>query len=406
MKKLVLKNGIKVIYKKIEGEITSFSIALNAGALEDDGAKKGLAHVVEHMVSKGTKNRTEQEINMQCDELFGFENAMTNYPYVIYYATCLSADLENAFELYSDILLNPTFPEKGFKEEINIIKEELKEWKDDINQYCEDELLFNSFKNRRIKDLIIGNEESLNSITLEDVRNFYNKYYCPENMVISVVSFVDFEFVIKHLEKYFGSFSRKFQGIEEEYYEDNKSSIFTKVKENIEGAKIQFLFPIHDLSNREVDILRLFNVEFGEGTSSILFDEVRTKNGLVYDISTRIDNSRGIKLFYISMACSKENVSKCIDLVNNKIEELKNCSGYFTKDKMLKLCRRLKFKRALALEQSIRLSMQLALYEIMYGNANKVFDEVKGLENIKEKEIVQVIIKVFQKPSIQILQPK
>ena len=85
---------------------------------------------------------------------------MTNYPYVVYYGTTLDEDFEKGFEIYSDILLNPTFPVEGFKEEIEVICAELKEWKDDSNQFCEDSMFYNGFDKRRIKNLIIGTEES------------------------------------------------------------------------------------------------------------------------------------------------------------------------------------------------------------------------------------------------------
>ena len=209
MKKYILENGIKLIYEYRPAGITSFCIGFNAGALEEGREfKLGTAHAVEHMVSKGTKNRTEKEINELCDEIFGFENAMTNFPYVIYYGTSLSQDFSRAIELYSDIILNPTFPEKGFREEMNIILEELKEWRDDIYQHCEDSLLYNAFSEKRIKNLIIGNEESVGSITIGELKKFYNRYYVPQNCVISVCSSLDFEDVLNNVEKYFGNWDK------------------------------------------------------------------------------------------------------------------------------------------------------------------------------------------------------
>ncbi len=131
MEKIIFKNGIKLLYKKAENNLTSFTIGFNAGANREENSELGIAHVVEHMLFKGTSSRTEYEINKLCDETFGFCNAMTNYPYVVYYGTTLDEDFEKGFEIYSDILLNPSFPLNGFKEEIEVICEELKEWKDD-----------------------------------------------------------------------------------------------------------------------------------------------------------------------------------------------------------------------------------------------------------------------------------
>ena len=75
MQKYVLENGIKLYYVKKEGRRSSFCIGFNAGALVEDNDKLGIAHAVEHMVFKGTKTRSENEINTMCDELFGFNKS-------------------------------------------------------------------------------------------------------------------------------------------------------------------------------------------------------------------------------------------------------------------------------------------------------------------------------------------
>jgi predicted Zn-dependent peptidase len=117
--------------------------------LEEEGFNLGTAHAVEHMVFKGTARRSERQINDEMDSYFGFNNAMTNYPYAIYYGTVSSEDFDKGFELFSDILMNPLFPFEGFDEEIRVILEELRDWKEDPTQRCEDILFSNCFSLRK-----------------------------------------------------------------------------------------------------------------------------------------------------------------------------------------------------------------------------------------------------------------
>lgn len=403
MKENILINGVKVIYEQRIGEITSFCIGFKAGASEEKEEKEyGIAHAVEHCIFKGTKNRTEKEINNLCDEIFGFNNAMTNFPYVVYYGTSLSKDFEAGFELYSDILINPTFMEEGFEEEKNIICEELKEWKDDKEQFCEDELFKNAFKNVRIKECIIGNHDNIKSFTLEDIREFYNKYYIPSNCVISVVSSLSEETVMGIIEKYMLAFKKSGKVNREYEYENNKSGIFYSKRE-IEGARIQYIFPIHSLSNKEIKALRIFNNIFGEGTSSFIYDEIRTKYGLAYEIYSKIKNEGGIKLYSINMGTSKENIAKSIEIIDNTINEAKQLKGYFTNLKIKSLEKNIKLKRALGLEMSIQLAMQLCVHHIMYGSALDVYYDLDF--DIDEKFIVKTVNKVLQNPSIQVVEP-
>ena len=209
MKSYILDNGIRLFYQQREGAITSFCIGFKAGALEEEDYHLGTAHVVEHMVFKGTTKRTEKEINSDIDRLFGFSNAMTNYPYVIYYGSVNSVDFDDAFELYTDILLNPTFSREGFQEEMKVIKEELRDWKEDLSQSCEDNLLANAFKKRRIKELIIGSEESLENISLEEVKSFYYEHYFPENCVITIVTSLEADYVYNEINNLFGTWRRE-----------------------------------------------------------------------------------------------------------------------------------------------------------------------------------------------------
>lgn len=423
MKSLVLKNGVKIVYENIVSDITSFSIAFNAGAIVEEDNELGLAHVVEHMVFKGTKTKTEEEINELCDEYFGFNNAMTNYPYVVYYGTCLSEDFNKAFSIYSDIVINPIFPEKGFKEEIDVICQELREWKDDVSQFCEDELFYNSFNNRRIKNLIIGTKESVQNFKREDVINFYNKHYKPENCVISVVSSLEFNDVLEKIQNVLNQWNPTNNSQVNKYvkeksligdlknkkeikiYENNILGTFVKLKKDIETAKIQYIFPIHTLTDHEIKALRVFNAYFGEGTSSLLYQKIRTEKGLAYDISSSIKNETGIKLFTIYVGTSKNQINETINLINNQIENIKKCKEVFTVDKINKLCKSIKLKRSLGLEQSIRLSLNLAVYGIMYGNSSTLYEQVVDLENVSESLIINTINKVLNSPSIQIIQP-
>ena len=410
MEKIIFGNGIKLLYKKAENNLTSFTIGFNAGANQEKSEQLGIAHVVEHMLFKGTTSRTEYEINKLCDETFGFCNAMTNYPYVVYYGTTLDEDFEKGFEIYSDILLNPSFEARGFKEEIEVISAELQEWKDDSYQFCEDSMLYNGFEKRRIKNLIIGTEERIHSITIKQIKDFYEKYYTASNCVVSVISSMSLKEVSEIVEKYIGNLSPKLSSENDHMerdteclYENNKPGTYFQYRDDLQGAKIQYCFSIHDLNLREINALKLFSLVFGEGTSSILYDEIRTKRGLVYDISSKIKNETGIKLFTITLGTSCENVKKTIGIINDEIEKVKELRDFFDKQCILKLCKSYKLRRMIAMEKSIQTSVNLCVYEIMYGDSSQIFSEFDEMLNIVDEEIMKVVNKVLVNATIQVL---
>ena len=311
MKDFIFDNGLKFIYKKSNSELSSICISLDAGAARD-GEMLGVAHVTEHMIYKGTETRSEKEINTELSSIFGFQNAMTNYPYVVFYGTLLSEDLKNGLELFSDILLAPVFTEEGFKEEMEVIKQELKEWDEDLEQYTEDKLYYNCMENRRIKYPIIGTEESLNNITIDDTIDFFNNYYCANNATITIISDLEFEEVREMVEEHFIDWRSEKLPETKDVITIPKSGVFIDNKEDINSAKVQIIFPIDKLNQWEIKALRIFNQYFGEGVNSILFDTLRTKNALVYDVLTRVANEEHIKVYKITYSTAHENVEKSI----------------------------------------------------------------------------------------------
>ncbi|QAA31621.1 M16 family metallopeptidase [Clostridium manihotivorum] len=402
MEKIVLDNGVRLLYEYRSADITSFCIGFEAGANMEQGFNLGTAHALEHMLFKGTSELTEDEINLRSDRLFGFNNAMTNFPYCIYYGTTANEDFVEAFSLYSDIIINPALSEVGFKEEMDVILQECKEWKEDFEQYCEDEILFNSYGRKRVKEIIIGTEESIRNITLAELKRFYNKYYVPKNCVISVVSNIPLKEIIDVVEARF----KEFKGTYTEVIFDNediKEGTYYKEIDGFEGAKLQYIFDISMLNHKEVEALRVFNTWFGEGVSSRLFDEVRTKNGLAYEVSSLIKNEKGIKLFSINCSTSKVNVEKTINIIDDLINTAaKNFEKLSEKD-MAFLIKRLKLKRSLELERSIVLANRLTIYEIMYGDGDLVNAELKFKYKLEVKDIIEVITKVLAKGSKQVL---
>jgi len=134
-----------------------------------------------------------------------------------------------------------------------------------------------------------------------------------------------------------------------------------------------------------------------------LFDEIRTKRGLVYDIGSFIKNETGIKLFTISLGTSYENVNKTIEIINNEIDKARKLKDYFDEKCILKLCKSYKLRRMIALEKSIQTSMSLCAYEIMYYDGFSIFSEFKQMRNITEDEIMNVVNKVLVHATIQVL---
>lgn len=395
----VFKNNVKLIYTKNNSKLTSICIGLEAGAMSEKN-KLGVAHATEHILYKGTKSKTEKQINKELQSVFGFNNAMTNYPYAIYYGTLLQEDFERGVSLLSDILINPKLCIDGFKEEMDVIKQELSEWDQDLEQFAEDKLFYNAFSGR-LKHPIIGTKESLESITIDDVKDFYSKNYYPQNTVISVVSGLEPDYVIKIIDKYFSSWSGekheklkdKTEVLSEGYYIDKKADINT--------AKIIMAFSINGLTDIELYSFRLFNEFFGEGVDSVLFDILRTKTGLVYDVRTEIAIEKNIELYKIIFAASAKKADIAIKYVKDEFDQIERYLEVLDNKKIETLKKSLRIKHYIAKEKTISIAKDITTFNIMFGNTQYYDDIEKNNYKINGELILKTAKKVLKSSVIE-----
>ncbi|MDO4534296.1 MAG: pitrilysin family protein [Clostridium perfringens] len=407
MKKEILKNKIRFLYKYREGKHTSFSIALEAGANSEGKGEIGFAHALEHMIYKGTPSLSEEEINKKLDELFGTNNAMTNFPYVIYYGTLSNEDFYEGFSLHGEMLSNSNILDSGFKEELNVIKQESKEWSEDLEQYVEDLMFYNGFRNERIGEIIIGKEKNIEKITIEDLRDFYKRLYRGENIVVSVVTSLDYDYVKNIVEEKLSrikpEIDRNIEGKRLNKHRLVNSNTFKDFAIGNNGCKIAYGFDISFLNLREITALKLFNLWFGEGVSSILYDSIRTKMGLAYEVYSSVKWEKGIGVFKIALNTDKNFYEKALSIVDKCIEKGNNLDELLSEEDLNKLIKRFKLKISLELEKSIVLANRMAIYEILYNDGNEVFNEVNMVYNYTVKEIKEIVNKVLRNPIIEVL---
>ena len=153
-------------------------------------------------------------------------------------------------------------------------------------------------------------------------------------------------------------------------------------------------------------LFRSFNEFFGEGMNSILFDTLRTKNGLVYDVITTISNEKHIGLYKIEFSTSKEKLDKSLTLVKEAFNNVEEYEKDLTKEKIEELYKSIKLKKLFKEEQSIRLANSMTTYAIMFKDTNIFVDMLEGIEKLTSKDIINAAKKVLKNPSIEIIMPR
>jgi zinc protease len=201
-----LKNGMKVIVKEDHRSPVAISMVwYGVGYSYEHGGITGISHVLEHMMFKGTKRYPAGEFSAIIADNGGEENAFTSYDYTAYYQYLAADRLEIAFKLESDRMRNLSLPEKEFKKEVEVVKEERRLRTDDNPT----SLTFEQFQaaawvNSPYHNPVIGWMADLDSLKVEDLRAWYRKWYAPNNATLVVVGDVKPAQVLKLAKQYFG----------------------------------------------------------------------------------------------------------------------------------------------------------------------------------------------------------
>lgn len=334
IKTKVLNSGIRLIVedkKNLEG--VSFRMFFNTGSVNETPEIFGISHLIEHMLFKGTQKRNAYQIAYDLEKIGAQVNAYTSKDSTCYYTYSTIDALETCVEVLSDMFFNSTFDEKELSREKKVVIEEMKMYKDqpsDVVDTLNYELFF---KDTTLAHDVIGNEKSVNSITREQILNYINSYYTPNNLIICFVGHVDFEKALYFTEKYIES-NFKIKRLPEfkpndKFFTPIKSQAKKSMKTN--QSHVIISYPIQNFYS-DTPYYSLLNSCLASGMSSRLFQIIREKLGLVYAIFCGINRHEIGGMFYIQFATSTKNVPLALSTIREELNKL--CREGFSKEEI------------------------------------------------------------------------
>lgn len=290
----ILKNGIKLLTEHVIGaQSTYVGVWVKAGSANETDAEWGISHFVEHMLFKGTDKRTARQISEEIDYVGGQANAFTTRDCTCYYSRTLPENMELSFDILSDIYHNPKMAKDDIELERGVIKEEIMMCEDCSEDLVQDRLLAAIYPNSPVGREIAGSLESVESMTREQMKDYMNRYYTPDNTIVSVSGKFSEEDALSLCEKYFGQRSTLFAG--HRIHTPNFTPVDLKWEKDIEQAHLCLEYPSVSLRESKLSfaLLALSNI-FGGSMSSRLFNSLREERGLcysVYSYSTQLETA-------------------------------------------------------------------------------------------------------------------
>lgn len=392
-----LSNGIRVVAEKIEYlKSISIGVWIGNGSRYENKSENGISHFIEHMLFKGTYNRSAVQIANEIDSVGGHIDAFTTREYTCFYTKTLDEHIPIALDVLSDMLFNPRFDEEDMSLERQVIKEEIRMYEDSPEELVYDLSSYAVWGDTPMGRTILGTYESLDKITPDIMRTFMNNHYTSANTIISVSGNFDDTF-FDLLEEYFGK--RKMKDIPPSLtdapYLSDRNIVRTK---DIEQVQLVATFKGIDVMDDSVYSLLVFNNIFGSGMSSRLFQNIREKRGLVYSISAGHSAYINTGVFDISAGMSPDSLSEVAELISKEIRTVKR--DKLSADEVAKSKEQLKGNYILSSE-STGARMQGAGRSMLLGKPILTQEEaIKRIEAVSCGSVADIIDRVLDESTL------
>jgi processing peptidase subunit beta len=206
----MLDNGIRVATEDTGAPTATVGVWIDAGSRYETEENNGVAHFLEHMAFKGTNKRTQQQLELEIENMGAHLNAYTSREQTVYYAKCLSKDVGHALEILSDILTNSKFEESQIERERGVILREMQEVEQNLQEVVFDHLHATAYQGTPLGRTILGPTENIKKIGQSDLVQYIESHYKGPRFVIAGAGGVPHDQMVKFANEHFGKISTKY----------------------------------------------------------------------------------------------------------------------------------------------------------------------------------------------------
>ena len=402
-----LDNGQTAIIQEVHNNpIVTIDTWIKTGSIDEDDSNSGVAHFLEHLFFKGTKNHAPGEFDKILETKGAITNAATSKDFTHYYVTIPSKDFDLAMELHADMLTNPMIPRNEMEKERKVVLEEIN--KDSTSPQKKlyesiDKMLYTAHPYKR---RVIGRSDVIETITREKVLEFFNAHYSPSNMVTLVVGDVDTNYALNKIKEVFNGNSKK---AESNIYPKEKQ--LTEQKKQVEYTDIQTGYlligfrgtSITDKDSYAMDVLSTI---LGEGRSSVLNQVLKEKKRLAFSVDAGNMTYRDDGIFYISANFEPDKCKSVQDVIFDEITKIQDKG---VTEEQLNLAKNIIERTTYYSRESVsNISNEIGYTVALTGDIKFYDNYLQNIKNVSADEVKRVANKYLGKnrSAISILLPE
>ncbi|MHB8146454.1 MAG: M16 family metallopeptidase [Vulcanimicrobiaceae bacterium] len=313
-RKTTLPSGLRVITEAMPSvRSASIGIWADVGSSSETREQRGISHLIEHMLFKGTAQRSAREIAEAMDGVGGNLNAFTDKETTCYYAKIMDRHVPLALDVLSDMFLHSAFDPQELAKEQKVVLEEIKMYDDSPDELIHDLFLQTMWAGSDIGDPTIGFASSVMGATADDLREYMRRRYAPNSVIVAAAGNVDHDAFVELVSAHFTGFAGSCE-LPRADAPVAKPSTLVRHKESEQAYVVVGSQGLSVRDERRY-VLSVLDTILGGGMSSRLFQEIREKRGLVYTVYTFQAGYRAAGLFGVYAGTSPENVQPCIDVI-------------------------------------------------------------------------------------------
>ena len=397
--KTIMDNGIRVISEEID-HVRSISIGawVEGGSRHENGLTSGAAHFIEHKLFNGTERRSAVDIASANDSVGGVMNAATGKELTSFYIKIPDYHLEMAIDLLADIFAGSRFAEEEIRRERSVILQEIRMVEDTPDDHIHDFFEGMFWKGHPLGMPILGTKERVESFCRDDLVRFFRTRYGGGNLVLTAAGHLRHDRFVERVRESFGSLAGT--SVCEPVGAPVAMPGRAVLRKELEQTHLIVGVPAPSAVSPERHAAFLLNAVLGGSMSSRLFQEIREKRGLAYDIGSYLTSYRDAGMFGVYAGTDGVRVREVLGLIREGME--RSCTELLTKKELQSAKELLKGNFLLGMESTdIRMS-GLAKNEIYFGRQMTPEEIIGRIDAVGQEEIRSLAGRMFRPEALAV----
>ncbi len=394
VQKEVLPNGLVVITEPMEHvHSVSVGIWLRSGSRREPPELNGISHFIEHMVFKGTRRRTAEDIAREIDRVGGMLDAFTSKEMVCFNTRVLDEHLPKAFDVLADLVLEPKFDGEDLAREQSVVLEEIRMTQDNPEDLVHELFTQNFWQPHALGRPILGTPETVSAFDRAKLQSWFRDSYAPNHLVITAAGHLTHAQMVDLVAERFSTLAPVRDGLTDPIPEAAPPQVTQRTKRELEQVHICLGVPALALTDRRRFAVSILNNILGGGMSSRLFQNIRERLGIAYAIFSEMNSYRDAGMLSVYAGTSLETAEQLVRCVLEEFRHLRD--EPLDAEELRRAKDHLKGATLLALEGSGSRMNSLARYHMYFGRHFTPEELIVMLEAVTAEEIQQVAREFF-----------